>query len=204
MMRGIDAVGPRPLLYAVPSILGDRLRVAKDDLRGIEEVVNLSQHSTRVVAPLRDHLKPVFKFRADIDHWIRLLETRRTARRMLERLETIADADDMVPLGLGSMRAGFQHVRFIGVQAYLSTKWAIADRIDPLGLDGKPEVVAVERSRPLHSRDAAVGLVGADEQPLPDRSVRGLEDGLHGAVADRDGGNDRHDLRRLDAGEGLT
>lgn len=109
--------------------LEDRLRVAKDDLRGIEEVVNLSQHSTRVVAPLRDHLKPVFKFRADIDHWIRLLETRRTARRMLKRLETRADADDMVPLGVGGMRAGFQHVRFIGVQAYLSAKWAIADRI---------------------------------------------------------------------------
>jgi len=76
--------------------------------------------------------------------------------------------------------------------------------IDPLGLDGKLEVVAVERSRPLHGRDAAVGLVGAGEQPLLERAVRGLVDGLHGAVADRDGGNDRHDLRRLDADEGLT
>lgn len=94
----------------------------------VENVINGPQ-SARVVEPLRDHLKPVFRFRADIDHWIRLLETRRTARAMLERLEARADADDMVPLGVGDMRSGFQHVRFIGVQAYLSTKWAVADRI---------------------------------------------------------------------------
>lgn len=107
--------------------LADRLRVAKDDLRKIDEVIHHSQHSMRVVQQVLAQVKQVTLFAADFDHWIRLLETRATARRMLTGLETQADAQDMVPLGTG--RAGFQHVRFIGVQAYLSTKWAIADRI---------------------------------------------------------------------------
>jgi hypothetical protein len=77
--------------------------------------------------------------------------------------------------------------------------------IDPLGLDGKLEVgaVAVERSRPLHGPDADVGLVGGGEQPLLERRPRSCRWPAR-AAADRDGGNDRHDLRRLDADEEMT
>jgi hypothetical protein len=104
--------------------LDERLRVAKDDLLKIDATI---QKSARVVPHVLGQFKQVTAFAADIDHWLRLIETRAAARRMLTGLEAQADAADTVPLGVG--RVGFQHVRFIGVQAYLATKWAIADRI---------------------------------------------------------------------------
>jgi hypothetical protein len=104
--------------------LDERLRGAKADLLKIDQTIQLS---ARVVPHVLDEIKRVTAFAADIDHWIRLLATRKAAREMLAGLETHADPQDTVPLGVG--RAGFQHVRFIGVQAYLATKWAIADRI---------------------------------------------------------------------------
>ena len=104
--------------------LAERLSAAKDDLIKVDAAI---QKSTRVVTHVLGEFKQVTAFAADIDHWLRLIETRAAARRMLTGLETHADAMDTVPLGVG--RVGFQHVRFIGVQAYLATKWAIADRI---------------------------------------------------------------------------
>lgn len=104
--------------------LEKRLRIAKDDLLRIDAAL---QTSTRVVPHVLEEFKKVTAFAADIDHWLRLIETRAVARGLLIGLEKQADAMDRVPLG--TVRVGFQHVRFIGVQAYLATKWAIADRI---------------------------------------------------------------------------
>jgi hypothetical protein len=66
-------------------------------------------------------------FRTDIEHLLAMLETRQAAWKLLDGLEAKADADDLVPFG--DTRAKFVHVRLIGVQAYLTTKWALADRI---------------------------------------------------------------------------
>lgn len=104
--------------------LEDRLRVAKEDLTKVDAAI---QRSARVVPHVLDEFKSVTAFATNIDHWLRLIETRAAARQMLTGLENQADEIDRVPLGSG--RVGFQHVRFIGVQAYLATKWAIADRI---------------------------------------------------------------------------
>jgi hypothetical protein len=102
--------------------LDERLRVAKDDLLRTDATI---QQSARVVAHVLDELKRVTAFSSSIDHWIRMLETRAAARGMLTGLEN--HPDEMVPLGVG--RVAFQHARCVGVQAYLATKWAIADRI---------------------------------------------------------------------------
>lgn len=64
---------------------------------------------------------------ADIGHWLAMLDARAAAWQLLDGLETKADADDLVPLG--ASHAKFVHVRLIGVQAYLATNWALADRI---------------------------------------------------------------------------
>lgn len=109
--------------------LDERLRVAKEDLRKIDEVIQHSQHSTRVVQQVLDQIKQVTTFGADIDHWLRLIETRAASRRLLTGLENQADTNDMVELGKVFGSVGYQHLRFIGVQAYLTTTWAIADRI---------------------------------------------------------------------------
>jgi hypothetical protein len=69
----------------------------------------------------------VVEHRGDIDYWRSLIQARLTARQMLDGLETQADAADLVPYG--SSRAKYEHVRFLGVQGYLATNWAIADRI---------------------------------------------------------------------------
>jgi hypothetical protein len=104
--------------------LDERLRVAKEDLVKIDATI---QKSARVVPHVLDEFKRVTAFSSSIDHWIRMLGTRAAARGMLTGLVSQADEMDMVPLGVG--RVGFQHARCVGVQAYLATKWAIADRI---------------------------------------------------------------------------
>ncbi len=107
--------------------LAERLRIAKGDLVQIDRTI---QTKAGVVRRVLDEFKTLTAFAADIDHWLRLIETRTTARRMLTGLESQANAEDTVPFGDG--RVGFQHARFIGVQAYLATKWAIADRISSM------------------------------------------------------------------------
>lgn len=107
--------------------LADRLRGAKEDLHKIDATI---QKSTRVVSEALKEFKRLTVFAKDIDHWLRLIETRAQAKRMLTAMEDQVDGADTVPLG--GERVDFQHARFIGVQAYLATKWAIADRISSM------------------------------------------------------------------------
>lgn len=73
------------------------------------------------------HRIPIIALGGDVEQLLDLIQIRSAARRLLDGLETDADADDAVRLG--AHRAKFQHVRMIGVQAYLGAKWALADRI---------------------------------------------------------------------------
>lgn len=106
--------------------LDERLRQVKGELAQIE--TTLTTHSgTKVTLEVADEFKKVTAFANDVDHCLRMIEARALARNVLSGLEGLADGDDTVPIGAG--RAKFHLVRFLGLQAYLASKWALADRI---------------------------------------------------------------------------
>src|SRR5512143_1469882 len=102
-----------------------RLQDAKIELGKADAA--LLRHPGKVPGDVSDYVRSMTAFAGDIDHCIGMIRARAAARMLLSGLELTADGDDTVPLG--SARAKFQHVRLIGVQAYLATKWALADRI---------------------------------------------------------------------------
>lgn len=100
-------------------------------------------------------------------------EARKAALQLLEALETTADADDKVLLGTTLIK--FQHVRFIGVQAYITTVWALADRITGMvgqvlctpdaGLYGKKPAKLVEHFiKPERNKTTAAALFKSVQQ----------------------------------------
>ncbi|WNG20274.1 hypothetical protein [Cystobacter fuscus] len=105
--------------------LEDRLQDAKSTLGKIDN--SLLRQPGNLAPEVESQFKVVAAFRSDIEHWRGMLAARAAARALLTGLEGQADAGDTVPLG--STRAKYQHVRLIGVQAYLATKWALADRL---------------------------------------------------------------------------
>ena len=102
-----------------------RLRDAKATLDQINNV--LARRPGILPADFDNVVRSHIACRADIDHWLALLEARHAARTMLVDLETGADANDCVLLG--TARVKFQHVRLLTVQGYLTTGWALSDRI---------------------------------------------------------------------------
>jgi hypothetical protein len=111
--------------------LEERLRDAKAELGKIDGA--LLRHTGKVPSEVGDQFRTVTAFAADIEYWIGMLAARSAARLLLTGLEAQADGNDTVPLG--AARAKYQHVRLIGVQAYLATKWALADRL--VGMVGR-------------------------------------------------------------------
>ena len=102
-----------------------RLQDAKGTLAHVTDV--LGRKPGAVPSDVEAAFRIGAAFRSDIDHWLAMVDARDAAWRLLDELEAKADTDDLVPLG--DSRAKFVHVRLIGVQAYLATKWALADRI---------------------------------------------------------------------------
>lgn len=111
--------------------LRERLDAAKATLGKVE--VALARKPGALPANVEKSFRSVVNCRPDIDHWVTMVDARAAAWDLLEGLESKVDADDMVPFG--SKPAKFVHVRLIGVQAYVATKWALADRI--VGLVGR-------------------------------------------------------------------
>lgn len=69
-----------------------------------------------------------------IEYWRELLSARAAALTFLDALETRVDPDDLVevfatPTGAPPIKLKFSHVRLVGVEAYLSLTWSLADRI---------------------------------------------------------------------------
>ena len=108
--------------------LAERLKVAKEALTTIE--TSTSKHGGKLMPEVENHFKSISAFAADVDHWLGMLAARTAARSFLNGLEQQADGSDEVTFG--GMRTKFQHVRMIGVQAYLATEWALADRFAAL------------------------------------------------------------------------
>lgn len=105
--------------------LQERLRDGKNVLDQIHTA--LGRQPARVPAELERSFREVVVYRPEIDHWIELLEARAAARQLLDGLEGRADEEDRVLLNEAPVK--YRHVRFLGVQAYLTTTWALADRI---------------------------------------------------------------------------
>ena len=108
--------------------LEERLRDAKGVLNDVNTAIG--RHPGTLPAEAEDLFRKVVDFRSDIDHWIGMLRTSAAALQLLNDLESKADENDCVPLG--DMRIKFQLIRFIGVQAYITTIWALADSITSL------------------------------------------------------------------------
>ncbi|WP_141620722.1 hypothetical protein [Myxococcus sp. AB036A] len=105
--------------------LEQRLRDAEAVLARVDGAT--TRHAGKLAPDVEQQFKAFAAFASDIEHWIGMLAARSAARTLLAGLEGYADANDNVPLG--SVRAKYQHVRLLGVQAYLATKWALADRL---------------------------------------------------------------------------
>jgi len=105
--------------------LQERLCDAKSVLDHVHAA--LGRHPAGLPQEVETAFRVLVDYRVDVDHWLGMLEARAAARQLLDALETQADTDDCVPLGVA--RVKYQHVRLIGVQAYVTTNWALADRI---------------------------------------------------------------------------
>jgi hypothetical protein len=117
----------------VNKTLDERLKDARTSLDKVEHVLLRHAGTGRVSTQVSDQFSELVAFGADIDAWLALLDARTAARRLLTGLEDQADQDDLVPLG--QVRVKYEHVRLIGVQAYLATSWALADRL--VGMAGR-------------------------------------------------------------------
>lgn len=105
--------------------LEERLRDAKAQLDNTDSTIR--RQVGRVSKEVADRFLEVTSFAGDLGHWIGLIQARRGAREFLAGLESLVDPDDLVQFGSG--RVHFQHARMIGVQGYLATNWALADRL---------------------------------------------------------------------------
>lgn len=118
--------------------LQERLQDARETLDHVTTALN--RRPGALPSDVETAFRGIAAFGSDIRHCLEMANAREAAWRLLDRLEDKVDDDDMVPLG--DSHAKFVHVRLIGVQAYLTTKWALADRIT--GMAGRlfctPEV----------------------------------------------------------------
>ncbi len=105
--------------------LEDRLRSAELTLDQAHAA--MGRHTSKLSVEVDEGFRRVIQFRSDIDHWIGLLGARAAALQLLRDLEATVDQDGYVVLG--ASRVKFHHARLIGVQSYLTTSWALADRI---------------------------------------------------------------------------
>jgi len=105
--------------------LSDRLAQGKIDLNKAYGL--LAKHPALLSTEVGDSLRALAAQSAEIDRWLEMLEARAIARQFLDGLENRADRNGDVPLG--TQNAKYQHVRLIGVQAYETMNWALADSI---------------------------------------------------------------------------
>lgn len=143
--------------------LEDRLVAAKAELAKVEAVL-LKHHGTgRIPADTVKQFHELAAFEADVDAWCGMIAARRAARNLLTELERQVDGDDTVLLG--TSRAKYEHVRLIGVQAYLSTKWALADRL--VGMAGRIVCTATTGLNTAQPAQLVTSFVNADRKKAP-------------------------------------
>lgn len=113
--------------------LDARVRSARSELGKVEAVLLKHAGAGKVPPDVLAQFHELAAFQVDLGAWLELLATRDAARLLLTDLEKQVAPDGTVLLG--TARARYEHVRLIGVQAYLATTWALADRI--VGMVGR-------------------------------------------------------------------
>lgn len=112
--------------------LDDRLEAAKRSLDESDRQLNSSGGLVSVGDQFRQSLAAA----SSIPHWREVLTARNAARELLVGLEDRAEPDDLVAVQFGTPRRSapptrikYSHARLIGVEAYLSLTWSLADRV---------------------------------------------------------------------------
>ena len=90
----------------------------------------LVKHAGIMPTVTEDQFRRSIEAAAGLQLWRELIVARDAARAFLDGMETRADGDDLVDFG--GRRVKFAHVRLIGVGAYLSLSWSLADRISAM------------------------------------------------------------------------
>lgn len=110
----------------------DRLEAAK---RTLDEAERLLSSGGGLVS-VGDQFRRSLATASSIAHWRELLAARNAARELLVGLEDRIEADDFVVVLFGTprrstapMRIKYSHARLIGIEAYLSLTWSLADRV---------------------------------------------------------------------------
>lgn len=112
--------------------LDERLVRAKSVIDEITTV--LGKQTATIPAPIVDQFQRSLEIAAGIEYWRELISARAAALQFLDGLETRVEHDDNVPMfvapdGAALLKLRFSHVRLVGVEAYLSLVWSLADRI---------------------------------------------------------------------------
>lgn len=105
--------------------LDERLVDAEATLDELEKL--LVKHAGSMPKPIEDQFRRSLEAAGGIQLWREVLVAREVARTFLDDLETKVDAEDC--LEFGGRRVKFVHARLIGLEAYLSLNWSLADRI---------------------------------------------------------------------------
>lgn len=143
--------------------LEERLRVAERELAKIQTVLVAYNGRGRVSAEVGNQFEELAAFRNDVDAWCGMIAARCAARNLLTDLEKQVDGDDTVLLG--TSRAKYEHVRLVGVQAYLSTNWALADRL--VGMAGRIVCTATSGLNTAQPAQLVTSFVNADRKKAP-------------------------------------
>jgi len=106
-------------------MLKKRLERAKRALDDVNRA--LGRHPGALPADVEGIFRNVVSCSKDIDDCIHMLDTRKVARQFLDGLEDAVDPNDCVPLG--AIHVKYHHARLIGLQAYITVAWALADKI---------------------------------------------------------------------------
>ncbi len=105
--------------------LEERLNDAKGKLREVDEA--LGSQRGDMSEKTWESFRRIVSYQNSIEHWLATLDARADAFHYLDRLELNVDSEGRVLLGTISVK--FRHARFIGVQAYLTSMWALADSL---------------------------------------------------------------------------
>lgn len=143
--------------------LEERLVAAKNELAKVDAVLLKHLGTGRLREDVVKQFDALAAFKADVDAWCGMIAARRAARKLITDLEKQVDGDDTVLLG--SSRVKYEHVRLIGVQAYLSTKWALADRL--VGMVGRIVCTANTGLNEAQPAQLVTSFVNADRKKAP-------------------------------------
>ncbi len=105
--------------------LRERLEAAKDALDRVNAA--LDRYPGVLLQETEESFRAVVAQQPQIDYCLEILDARGVAWQFIDGLESRADSNDCVSTGAGNVR--YMHARLLGVQAYVTITWALADKI---------------------------------------------------------------------------